>query len=72
VDPAREVRCAAVVSDPQLSVDEGRARWLQLVGLHEDELPWMSGARYERLLGELRRREPLLVTAPGRPASVPR
>ncbi len=63
VDPRETVRCAALVPDPQLTSDG----WLQIVGLHEDELSVMSGDGYERLLAEL---APLFVTIPGRPALV--
>lgn len=61
VDPHGAVRCAAVVSDPQLR--DADPQWLQIVGLHEDELDRMSGDGYRRFLEELRRRDPLLVTA---------
>jgi hypothetical protein len=72
VDPDRDVRCGALVPDPQLCSGEGDPRWLQIVGLHERELAWMSGDGYRRLLAELRRHEPLLVTVPGRQPRAPR
>ena len=62
VDPEREVRCFAVVEDPQLACP-----YLQAVGLREDELARMSEDGYERFLCALRERGPLLVTEPRRP-----
>jgi len=61
-DPDREVRCVAVVQDPQLC-----GPYLQAVGLREDELARMSEDGYERFLRALRERAPLLVTEPRRP-----
>jgi len=60
LDPHGEVRCVALVGDPQLPDT------LQAVGLHEDELPLMSEDDYPRLLGALEERAPLWVTEPRR------
>lgn len=68
IDPDRAVRCGALVPDPQLS----GASFLQIVGLHETELRWMSGDGYRRFLGQLERVDPLFVTAPHRPPIEPR
>lgn len=65
IDPAGALRCGALVQDPQLAHDE-RGEWLQIVGLHEDELDAIGGDAYEHLLGALRASAPLLVTTPGR------
>lgn len=62
IDPDREVRCFAVVEDPQLSLP-----YLQAVGLREDEIGMMSEDGYESFLCALRTRVPLLVTELRRP-----
>ena len=67
IDPEREMRCGALVPDPQL----GDGAWLQIVGLHERELAWVSGAGYRRFLQELRECDPLFVTSPSRAPLVP-
>ncbi len=51
VDPAREIRCFAVVEDPQLA-----GPYLQAVGLHEDELLLISEDGYESFLRHRRHR----------------
>lgn len=66
IDPDGGVRCAALVRDPQLAPDDPAPRYLQLVGLHERELAWISGDGHARLLAALRERAPLLVTDPSR------
>ena len=60
LDPDGEVRCVALVDDPQLP------HALQAVGLREEELSLMSESDYPRFLGALKARAPLLVTVPQR------
>jgi hypothetical protein len=61
LDPEHVMRSGALVLDPELG--DG---YLQIVGLHDEELPLMSEDGYERFLEALRAEDALLVSDPAR------
>ena len=63
LDPGHEMCGGALVSDPELTGD-----YLQVVGLHDEELRLMGEDGYERFLEALRRRDELFITDPERPS----